>query len=424
MMIIKRTFTKLRRFILLTVSLGLLFSNAQAKDILLDRIAAVVDNDVIMLSEVRNAAIKVRISGNNTQSDQALIKEELDRLILDKVQVQRAKALGIKIDNSTLNDAMRGIAKQNNLNLEQFRVALIKEGLNYKDFREDIRNKLYIDHLKRRQKSSNKKVTDSDIDDLIKAQSYRLNKDVQYHIVDILIPAPNGISVAQFNIAHRRSYNLRKQLLLKSGVISKALLKKMGATSSDLGWKLTQSLSPAYARTLSLMGVGELSTIVRDARGFHILKLLEQRGGLRKITQQARVRHILIASNQKNAKLKATQLRHKILAGESFAKLAKENSADTVSALDGGKLDMTDPASYVPPFEKAVRTLPLNTLSQPIQTRFGWHILEVLERKDTDLTRETLKTQAETALTKKNHSEEYKNWLQGIRDEAYVDIRL
>ena len=426
-MIINRMLNRLlnhKAIMILSLTLGLFTSNIQAGEVQLDRIAAVVNDEVIMLSELKNAAIQVKLSGGSNLSNDQIIKEQLDKLILDKVQIQRAKGLGIVVDNSKLNDAMRRIAKQNNLDLEAFRLALIKEGLNYRDFRESIRNKLYIDLLKRRKNSTNKKITETEIDDLIKAQSYRLNKDVQYHLVDIMIPAPNGISVKQFNNAYKRAFDLRKKMLANPLKVPTSLLKKMGASSTDLGWKLSQNLSPAYVRTLSLMGVGELSTVIRDAKGFHILKILEQRGGIRKITQQARVRHILIPADQKNARVKAIQLRQKILAGESFAALAKKYSADTLSAQDGGKLDMTDPNTFVPPFANAVKTLPLNTLSQPIQTRFGWHIIEVLERQDIDLTRKTLKKQAETSLTERNESEEYQNWLQGLRDEAYIDIRL
>ena len=172
------------------------------------------------------------------------------------------------------------------------------------------------------------------------------------------------------------------------------------------------------------MEEGELSNVIRNAVGFHILKLIEQRGGKRKITQQAQVRHILISNKVANGKLKATQIRNKILAGESFAKLAQANSSDKGSAQIGGDLGMTDPSGFVPPFAKAVRSLPLNSLSHPIKTRFGWHLIEVLERKTTDQTREALKLQAQSLISEKNQSEEYKNWLQGLMDEAFIEYRL
>jgi len=399
-------------------------SSVQARDVPLDKIAAVVNNDVVMLSEVLQTARKIKESGNTRLSDSELVKKVLEKLILEKIQVQKAKEIGVKIDNVALNEAMQRIAAQNKLNLEQFRVALKGEGLNYKDFRETIREKLYIDTLKKRQQGRNKKISENEVDSLIQSESLTLSKDVQYHLVDILFPAPNGISVKQFNTRYKQAQNLRKRLLAKSDKLSQAIIAKAGASKKDLGWKSSQSLSPVFLRTLSLMGEGELSNVVRDAVGFHILKLVEQRGGKRKIAQQAQARHILISNDTPNAKLKATQIRNKILAGESFAKLAQLNSADKGSAANGGDLGMADPAGFVPPFANAVRTLPLNTLSQPIKTRFGWHLIEVLERKTTDQTREALKLQAQSLISDKNKSEEYNNWLQGLMDEAFIEYRL
>jgi len=425
MMIIKQVSIKK---IGLTLSLLLItflaFSSVQSREIPLDRIAAVVNNDVVMLSDVLQTARKIKEAGATQLSDKKLVKKVLEKIILEKLQIQKAKEIGIRIDNVALNEAMQRIAAQNKLNLQQFRVALKGEGINYKEFRESIREKLYMDSLKKRQQGRNKKISENEIDSLIQSESLTLNKDVQYHIVDILLPAPNGISVKQFNARFKQAQNLRKKLLAKPDQLSQALIVKAGASNKDIGWKSSQSLSPVFLRTLSLMGAGELSDVIRDARGFHILKLVEQRGGKRKIVQQSQVRHILISKDTPNARLKAIQIRNKILAGESFAKMAKANSADKGSAASGGDLGMTDPASFVPPFAKAVRTLPLNTLSQPIKTRFGWHLIEVLERKTTDQTREALKLQAQSLISEKNKSEEYNNWLQGLMDEAYIEYRL
>lgn len=412
------------KWILSIVLIITAFSSTQAKEVALDRIAAVVNNDVIMLSEVLKIARRVKQSGQSKLSDNDLIKELLDKIILERLQLQKAQEIGVNIDDVAVNQAMQRIASQNKLNLEQFRIALKGEGINYKEFRESIREKLYVDALKKRQRGRNKKITENEIDGLIQSESYSLNRDVQYHLIDILLPAPNGISVKQFNLRMRKAQILRRKLIAKPVALDLNQIKKVGATNRDLGWKSSQSLSPVFMRTLSLMEEGELSNVIRDARGFHILKLVEQRGGKRKLTKQARVRHILISNEVANARLKSIQIRNKILAGENFAKLAKANSADTGSASAGGNLGMTDPSIFVPPFASAVRTLPLNTLSQPIKTRFGWHLIQVLERKTTDKTREALKLQAQSLISEKNQSSEYKNWLQGLMDEAFIEYRL
>ncbi len=409
--------------LLLLITLLFTLNTVQAKDIPLDRIAAVVNNDVVMLSEVKELVVRSRNSGSKLSS-QVLTKNSLETLFLEKVQLQRAKQLGIKIDNVALNKAMLSIAEQNKLDLEQFRVALVREGLDYKTFRKSIREKLFLEQLRKRQLGRNNRITETEVDELIQSESLNLTKAVEFHLVDILVPAPNGLSVQQFNQRLAQAQNLRKRLIGRSDSEAQQVINKSKAIKKDLGWKKAKTLSPAYIRALSLIDAGEFSTVVRDTEGFHILKLIEQRGGLRKITKQAHVRHILISSTEKNAKLKATIVRNKILAGGNFAKLAKENSADKGSATEGGDLGLTDPASFVPPFAAAVRTLPLNALSQPIQTKFGWHIIEVLERKASDKTRETLKLQAQALITDKKKSKEYKNWLQGLMDQAFVEYRL
>lgn len=422
MMITKRFIQ--RNLFLAGLCLSLLAFTTQAQEVSLDRIAAVVNGDVVMLSEVKRAASKTKQSTKGKIPDNILIKDALEAQILQKVQLQLAKDIGIVIDDVAVNRAILSIAEQNNLNLPQFKIALTKEGVNYKDFRHNLRNNLYLETLKRRQQNSTKAISEVEIDDLIQSQSLQLNKDVQFQLIDVLVPVPKGTPVQKFNRLLTQTQNLRRQLLAQSSQLSDPIIKKMGATSADLGWKSVQSLSPAFVRTLSLMGEGELSNIVRDQRGFHILKLVAQRGGERKLTQQARVRHILIPKTDPQAKLKATTLRNKILAGEDFSALAKKNSADKGSAQDGGNLGMMDPASFVPPFAKAVRNLPLNSLSQPIQTQFGWHILEVLERKTIDQTREALKLQAQSLISKDKKKSNYNNWLQDIRDEAFVEYRM
>lgn len=412
------------RILLAMILLTSYVATTQAQEVALDEIAAIVNDDVIMFSEVKQIALRNKQATKGQVSDKALIKDALENLILKTVQLQRAKEIGIVIDDVAVNTAMQSIAEQNKLNLTQFKVALENEGINYRAFRETTREKIYLDTLRRRQQSSNKKITEADVDELIQSQSQQLNKDVQYQLIDILVSAPNGTSVQQFNRLLTQAQNLRKHLLAKSSQLSNPIIKKAGATSTDLGWKSSQSLSPAFVRALSLMGEGELSNIVRDQRGFHILKLIAQRGGIRKLTQQARVRHILIPSTDPQAKLKATILRNKILAGEDFATLAEKNSADKGSAQDGGKLGMMDPSVFVPPFRDAVKNLPLNSLSQPIQTQFGWHIIEVLERKTSDQTREALKLQAQNVISKEKKGDEFNNWLQGLRDEAFVEYRI
>jgi len=408
----------------LTISLLLsifLAAPTKAAEQALDAIAAVVNSDVIMVSELRAAAKQANQSSDIPQRQ--LFKDVLEKMIMDKIQVQKAKAVGIKIDDTAVDTAMQTIAKQNNLDLQQLRVALIQRGMNYKNFRESLRDRLYSDTLRKRQQGrNNNSIGENEVDDLVKAESFNLSKDVKYQLIDIIIPN-NTKSVKQFNINLKRAQTLRNKLL-RNHNLSSAELKNMGAIKKDLGWQNAETLSPVYSRTLSLMGEGELSNVIRDTQGFHILKLLQQKGGKRQQTQEARVRHILIKDDTPQAKLKITQLRNKILAGESFEQLAKKHSADTGSAVSGGILPMANTANYVPEFKQAANTLPLKTLSQPIKTQFGWHILEVLERQSSDKTRESIKNQAKKLMTSQKREDNLKNWLKSLRDEAFVEYRI
>jgi len=397
-------------------------SSLKAAEQALDGIAVVVNSDVIMESELRAAAKQVQSQQTGEVTQQQLLKEVLEKLIMDRIQVQKAKAIGIKIDDAAVDTAMETIAKQNKLSLQQLRVALIERGLNYKDFRESIRDRLYTDNLRKRQQSRNNDIGENEIDDLIQSESFNLSKDVQYQLIDITVPN-NTNSVKQFNANLKRAQNLRNRLLLSKN-LSSPEITKMGATKKDLGWQNAEILSPAYSRTLSLMGEGELSNVFRDTKGFHILKLIKQRGGKRQQTQEASVRHILINNEDPKAKLKVTQLRNKILAGESFRQLATKHSDDKGSATNGGELPMTNTANYVPPFAAAVNTLALNSVSQPVKTKFGWHIIEVLDRKSSDKTRESIKNQAKQLVGTKKREDDLKNWLKTLRDEAFVEYRI
>lgn len=425
-MMISKIFKQIHLKLLFTGLITSLFTQSLlAEDIPLDRIAAVVNSDVVMLSEVRGVASRMKRQQSSQQvSDQQLIKDALEQLIMARLQVQKAKQVGIKIDDASVDEAMLRIAKQNKLNLEQFRVALIKEGLEYKEFRENIRERLQIDTLRKRQRGRRNIITEAEVDNLIKSESQRLNKDVQYLLQDILVPAPNGSSVAQFNLAHKKANQLRRQLLGKPEFLATKTLKKFNVTGKDLGWQSTNQLSPAYVRTLSLMQVGEISPLIRDPRGFHIVKLVEQKGGKRNITQQAHVRHILIPASDPNARIKVLQLRQQIQAGADFAELARKYSVDKGSAANGGDLGTVDPAIFVPPFAKSVNTLSLNALSQPVQTKFGWHLIQVLERKKSDQTRDALKAQAQSLISDKKQADTYNSWLKGLRDNAFIEYRL
>lgn len=403
-------------------------SSIFGQEISVDKIAAIVNDDIILLSQVRENALQLKQLSNLQLNDNEYIKQALDTLILNKLQLQKAKDMGITVDNVALNQAMINLAQQNKLSLPKFRLALIKEGFNYKDFRETIRNKIYIDILQERRKNTNELISEREIDDLIKAESRSLSSNSSYHIIDIQIPFTHVNSVLKFNQSHKKAKLLRAKLVTSNlstpNNISKELIKSTGTKATDLGWKQTKSLSPVFLTALSLINKGEISEVIRDSKGFHILKLIDKRGGKQTFDQQARVRHILISNPNNKSKTKILQIRKQIVSGSNFEKLAKKHSSDTGSAQNGGNLGLTNPNDFVAPFAQVVRTIPLNTLSLPIKTRFGWHILEVLERKVTDQTRQALKKKVEKIILEKNRVAKFNTWLQGLRDDAYIEYKI
>ena len=398
-------------------ALVLIYPSTSTAEQSLDHIAAIVNNDIVMMSSVLQQTKHLKVTSPES-ADNKLIKKALEQLVLIKIQIQRGKELGIIIDDVMLNRTIEGIATQNKLSLADFQKALQREGFEYTTFREEIRNRLMIDALKQRQSGRRSNISEQEITDLIFSQASALNKDAQYHLQDILIPAANGIPLAHFNSARDKAQQLRRQLLKQTKFSSN------GVTTDDLGWKDSNELPLAYKRVLSLMGVDEISPVIHDSKGFHILKLIEKRGGGKNLQQQVHVRHILISNSDSKGQQKANALRQKLLAGEDFATLATTHSADPGSAVNGGDLGWATPTTYVPAFASIVKILAIKTISPIIKTKFGWHIIQVLERKTMDKSREALRTSAKSLLFKKKNKDGYKTWLQGLRDDAFVEYRL
>jgi peptidyl-prolyl cis-trans isomerase SurA len=409
---------KKRTFPTLYLSSILLFSPITTlAETSLDRIAAVVNSDIVMLSNVLQQAKRLKTNSPSNE-DSSVIKQALEQLILVKIQIQRGKKLGIIIDDVMLNRTIEKIARQNKLSLTNFQKALQQEGFEYSIFREEIRNRLMIDALRQRHSGSRSNISEQEVTDLIFSQATKLNKDAEYHLQDILIPAPNGTPLTQFNMAKNKAIQLRKQLLQQKSFSSNQF------TTDDTDWKTSAELPIAYTRALSLMSINEISPVIHDSKGFHILKLVEKRGGGQNLQLQVHARHILIADSSNKGQKKINTLRQQLQAGADFATVAKIHSADTASAVSGGDLGWATPTIYVPPFASVIKTSPINAISLPVKTKFGWHIIQVLERKQVDSSRNALRASAKSILSKKKNKNGYETWLQGVRDDAFIEYRL
>lgn len=397
----------------------------------LDQIAVVVNSEVILYSEVQQRMQMLRASPNAKGLGQAdLLRAAVDELVTERLQAQYAKENGINVDDAVVDRAMESIARQNRMDMRTFQTALQKQGISYSALREQTRRKITADMLRKQQAGGKVSVSDREVNDLIASQSQKITAGERYHLQHLLVNAPNGATIEQVNAARTKAEELRKQIT--SGEDFAAVAKQFSDNNAadnggDLGWQAAESLPSSFVRALALMQVGDVSSVVRDQNGFHVLKLLEREGGKRTSVSESRVRHILISTQKfppAEAKQKIDDIYQQLQAGGDFAQLAKANSDDPGSAVRGGDLGWAKAGQMVAPFEQTMNSEELNTVSKPFQTQFGWHILEVLERKQADKTAGQIRDKATDYLGGRKEQEQYKAWLQSLHNGAYIDYRL
>ena len=396
------------------------FTTANATDSSLDRVVAVVNKDIILQSEVQQVARRLQVSGNAETNTKLLNQQALDSLISEKLQLQAAKRVGINPDDASLDKAVNSVAARNKLSLEQFKQALKNQGIDFQGFRKTIASQLIINSLKQRRSSQNSEVTAQEVNDLITSEARQITAKRSYHVQDILIPAPDSVDIARFNRARQDAVQLRNAALNSSDFMKTSIAN---SKATDLGWRPSESFSFAYLAELTKLEPGQISDVISDARGFHVLKLVAQRGSKELKSQQVRVRHILVASSEPNASSKIASLRQQLVQGADFGVLAKSNSDDTGSAINSGDLGWSDSKRYVAEFAKAAETLPLKTLSPVIKTKFGYHVLEVLDRREIDASRQALETQARKMILTKKQEQDYETWVQGLRSSAFIEYK-
>jgi peptidyl-prolyl cis-trans isomerase SurA len=419
--------------------LGLLFilllpavSNAEG----VDQIVAVVEDDVILESELQKKIAVIRQglsqSGTLPPSELALARQVLDRLILEKIQISMAEKSGLRVDDETLRQTIQQIAQKNNMSPEDLRSSLRAEGIEYPDFLEQIRGELSQQRLRSSQVNSQIKISDREVQNWMEARlKAGANPNVEYQIGQILIATPQGATPETVQAAREKAEkliaDLRKgadfrQVSLSSSDASEAL------KGGDLGWRKLSELPTIYADAVPKMKKGAIEGPIRSPSGFHIIKLMDQRGSDVESITKTRVRHILLKPNEvmtnDDARKKLETIKTRIQAGDDFGELARGNSDDKGSAVKGGDLGFVAPGALVPEFEQAMNDLKPNELSEPVQSQFGWHLIQVLERQESDDTNELLKKQAQDEIFKRKVDEETELWLRRIRDEAYVEIRV
>ena len=425
----------------LMLGLGLalsLVNHSQAatrpEDVELDRIVAIVNNDVITADELadRISQIKQQLTQKHTQlpPDDVLRKQILDRMILDEIQLQMAKTSGIRVDDEQLNRVISNIAKQNSMTLEQFRQTLESQGYPFAKFREEIRKEVIIGQLRKIKVDNQVYVSEQEVDNQLGKLGDQQQLDTEYHLAHILISLPETAKPEEIEAAQRKAEDVYTQLNLGADFAKMAVSvssDQRALQGGDLGWIKQGQLPTIFADIVPKMKPGEITKPVRSASGFHIIKLIETRKQDQKhIVEQTLARHILIKTSEimssDEAKQKLQRIRNEIVSGRDFGMVAKASSDDTGSAADGGNLGWVSPGAMVPEFEEEMNKLKPGEISQPFQTRFGWHIVQVLSRRQHDDTESYLRMQARNQIQQRKSEEETENWLRRIRDEAYVQI--
>jgi peptidyl-prolyl cis-trans isomerase SurA len=402
---------------------------------LVDRIVAVVNKEVITYSELNEAVgmAERQLSRQGTPAPDrpVLERQMLERLILDKAQLQLARETGLRIDEVQIDRAVERIAQTNKLTLADFRKALEQDGVAFDAFRNDVRQQMIMARLREREVDNKVQVTESEVDLFLEQMKAR-PAGAEYNIAHILVRVPEQASPERIREARTRAESALADA--KSG----SPFARVAASYSDapdalqggaLGWRTHERLPELFANALAAMQPGDVSPILRSPAGFHILKLNDKRGaGGEAPVVQTRIRHILIRTNEMvseaDARRKLLDLRERIVSGGAdFAELARANSDDGTAAR-GGELDWVFPGDTVPEFEHAYEQLKVGEVSQPVRTPFGYHLIQVLERRTGDTSNERKRLQARQAIRDRKAEEAYTEWLRQLRDQTYVELRL
>jgi peptidyl-prolyl cis-trans isomerase SurA len=412
--------------------MALLFvpSGATAETQWLDKIVAIAGQDIITEGELRQELqIIVReLKARKTKlpAKEVLIPQVLERLIVKKLQLERADSQGIRIDDISLDKAVGKIAAENTMSLPQFRKALTAEGLNYASFREDIRHELAISKLRQRQVDGRINVSDQEISDLIEKSSQAGENNKRYRLSHILIALPGAATPKHIETARKEAAEVLLKARGGDDFSALAIAHSDGQQAlegGDLGWRSGDQLPTQFAKEIVKLKPQEVSQLIRSASGFHIIKLMEVGGGEGKPKiKQTHSRHILVTD--KNAQALLKKLRKKVLDGADFAALAKKHSKDPGSAAKGGDLGWTSPGTFVAAFEEALASLSPGQISEPFKSRFGWHIVQLQEQRTTDVPDDLLQARARELIVKQKREEETELWLRRLRDESYVEYRL
>lgn len=417
---------------ILAALITMLFINqsmAAEGDIVLNKIVAVVNDGVVLTSDVEAESEYLKrqaeSSGQALPADDIFKNRVLERLIDQEVQRQHASKLGISVTPGSVNRAVEQIAANNNMDISQFRQSLKDQGFSYNRFRSNVEQELLLGRLIRRDVQPRIKVTAQEIDDFIDSNDDEENQ--RYLIQHILIAVPPTANAKEYSEAQSKAQTIVSKLRNGANFSQTAVASSDGARAlegGDLGWRSLQEVPDFLASTLRTMQVGDISDPQRSANGLHIVRLKNKRSGSQ--TQQAETlaRHIYLTSDSStDTESKIAAIARRIKAGESFSALAKELSEDPNSASRGGELPWFSAGQMPDEIEQMAASLQKGVVSEPFRTQFGWHVLEVLDRRTTALNEDKLRQQAEQAIRQKKSEQETQRWIRQLRDESFIEMR-
>ena len=419
---------------LLALLLATFSVTASAQFEILDRVAAVVDEDVVLESEVqrRLASIynQIKQSGTQPPPQDILLQQVLERLISERLQLNMGYDAGVRITDAELNDALARIASSNQLTMEQYAEQVHASGSTLSNVRDEIRNEMILMRVQQGQVMRRIRISNQELDNFLNSEEGRFMTSPDVNVGHILLPVPSGTSNDQVSAILQRAQGLLEQANSGTDFRQLAIANSADQTAlkgGDLGWRKMAQLPGVFIEAVERLEIDQVSEPIRSDAGYHLIKLYERKGGGEQLIEQHFARHILIKPNEIRDEAtvisQLSELRERIKAGEDFALLSKEFSEDPGSALNGGELGWSTPGMFVPEFEQTMGSIEIDEVSAPFLSQFGWHILQVTERRNQDFSENITRNRAQNLLRQRKYEEELQVWLQEIRDEAFIEIK-
>jgi peptidyl-prolyl cis-trans isomerase SurA len=416
-------------------------AGAQTKDlssngVLLDRVAAVVNDGIVLRSDVEQQldtiSDRLQKAGQQLPPRNVLRQQVLERLVLQELQMQRAERLGLKVSDEMINNALTDVARRNNIKFSDLPAALESQGINYRDYRDEVRRDMVLQGLRQRDVIARVYVSPREVDQCIAKRKASPTADNEYNLAHILIGIPSASTEKQIAERTSRAQAVYERASRNEDFGQLAITYSESGTALEggaLGWRKAGQLPSFVADIIPTLKAGEVTQPIRTPSGLHIFKVLEIRGGQTPaLVSQVHARHILMKPTEvmddETVRQKLSQIRERVLKGESFEAVASVTSEDPGSAASGGDLGWAGPGTFVPEFEKQLDALSENEISQPFRTQFGWHIIQLLGRRTYDATEDMTRNRCVSQLREARADEETEIWLRRLRDEAFVEYRM